>query len=113
MFYILTIIAGAIFCDIVLNDGDATANILNAIASIFHRKPMKIDEIVFKSEQAEILEYIESIKEEIDELNNELTYDNSPQEIDFIKKKLAIRQQLLEAYLYRLNQHKQSDKQIL
>lgn len=72
----LALIGFGIFCDLAFNDGDGLSSILSA-----HKKNK---------------DYAESILEELDSLYDDLTYENTPEEIQAIKSKIVIREKILE-----------------
>jgi predicted AAA+ superfamily ATPase len=104
----LTIIACAIFLDLFFNEGSGLSSVFKAIGSIFHPNNTKIGEIeITKSEQSELIEAIENLKTEIDNLIDDLTYDNNEKETESIKRRLQVREDLLQSYLIKLNNLKE------
>lgn len=91
---VLIILASAILIDIALNDGDALANIFRAIGSIFH-KPQPRPQAPSTTE-SEKLEFIQALKEEIDEIYEELAYENSEIEVNLLREQIKYKQELIE-----------------
>jgi len=90
---VLIILATAILWDILLNGGDAFANILKAIGSIFHKPQQQQTPSTSESEK---LEFIQALKEEIDEHYEELSYDNSEIEDNLIREQIKYKQTLID-----------------
>lgn len=80
----------AIAFDIILNDGDSISAILEHLHS--NSSPSTKQEI-------SPLNYISEIKEELDDLYDDLTYDNDEKEIIAIKQKITLRENLLKELL--------------
>ena len=88
--FFLSVIAGAIFIDFLLNGGDATAGVFRAIGSIFHGSPKPI----VKEYKDGKMDIIKDLKDEIDDLYDDLSYcDDNEKEI--INKRIATKQELL------------------
>lgn len=95
MFYLIgiaiVIFTFAIAIDIILNNGDAISTILENLRS---NNNSSIGQKAY-------LIHINQLKEELDELNDELTYDNSENEIQTIKAKITLRENIIRELLYK------------
>jgi hypothetical protein len=89
---VLIILAAAILIDIAFHEGDALAHIFRAIGSIFHKPQQQTP----STSESEKLEFIQALKEEIDELYDELSYDNSEIEETLIREQIKYKQTLIE-----------------
>ena len=91
MIYILTILAIAIAMDIVLSGGNSISNIFKAIGSIFQQKPQdtKDEKIIL----------IQSIREEINELYDDLSYETTPIGENLIREQIKYKQELIDKLL--------------
>jgi hypothetical protein len=89
---VLFLLASAIFVDFLLNGGDALANVFRAIGSIFHKPQTQTP----STSESEKLEFIQALKEEIDEHYEELSYDNSEIEDNLIREQIKYKQTLIE-----------------
>jgi hypothetical protein len=89
---VLFLLASAIFVDFLLNNGDALANVFRAIGSIFHKPQTQTP----SNSESEKLEFIQALKEEIDEHYEELSYDNSEIEDNLIREQIKYKQTLIE-----------------
>jgi hypothetical protein len=89
---VLFLLASAIFVDFLLNNGDALANVFRAIGSIFHKSQPQTP----STSESEKLEFIQALKEEIDEHYEELSYDNSEIEDNLIREQIKYKQTLIE-----------------
>jgi hypothetical protein len=89
MYSILSILAIAILLDIIFNDGEALSNIFKAIGTIFHKPQIP------PNSKNQKLEFIQALKEEIDELYDDLEYDISTDEEKIIREKLKYKQDLI------------------
>lgn len=83
----ISILASGIFFDLLLNDGDGMSSIFKAIRD---HKEEKNDEKT---------ELVRDILEELDDLRDDLTYDNSPEEKEAILNKIKDREKILEKLL--------------
>ncbi len=86
----LSVIAGAIFIDFLLNGGDATAGVFRAIGSIFHGSPKQ----VVKEYKDGKMDMIKDLKDEIDDLYDDLSYSDD-NEKEIINRRIATKQELL------------------
>lgn len=84
------IIALGIAFDITIGSGDGISSILESIRS--NSSPSTKQEI-------SPLNHISEIKEELDDLYDDLTYDNDEKEIIAIKAKITLRENLLKELL--------------
>lgn len=91
---VLFLLASAIFVDFLLNNGDALANVFRAIGSIFHKSQTQTQ--TPSTSESEKLEFIQALKEEIDEHYEELSYDNSEIEDNLIREQIKYKQTLIE-----------------
>jgi hypothetical protein len=89
---VLFLLASAIFVDFLFNGGDALANVFRAIGSIFHKPQTQTP----STSESEKLEFIQALKEEIDEHYEELSYDNSEIEDNLIREQIKYKQTLIE-----------------
>ena len=91
MTYVLTILAIAIAMDIVLSGGNSISNIFKAIGSIFQPKPQdtKDEKIIL----------IQSIREEINELYDDLSYETTPIGENLIREQIKYKQNLIDKLL--------------
>lgn len=84
------IIALGIAFDITINSGDAISSIFESIRP--NSSPSTKQEI-------SPIDYISEIKEELDDLYDDLTYDNDEKEIIAIKAKITLRENLIKELL--------------
>jgi hypothetical protein len=91
---VLIILATAILWDFLLNGGDALANVFRAIGSIFH-KPQSRPQAPSTTE-TEKLKFIQALKEEIDELYEDLFFENTPIEDNLIREQIKYKQNLID-----------------
>jgi hypothetical protein len=87
----LSLIAGAIFIDFLLYGGDGTAGVFRAIGSIFHGSPKP----VIKEHKDGKMEMIKDLKDEIDDLYDDLSDADEIREKEIINKRIATKQDLL------------------
>ena len=88
----LIILAFAIFLDIAINNGQGISNIFKAIGSIFHPpqpKDTKDEKIIL----------IQSIREEINELYDDLSYETTPIGENLIREQIKYKQELIDKLL--------------
>lgn len=93
---VLIILASAILFDIILNDGNAMANIFRAIGSIFHKpqpQPQQPQPISTESQKAN---FIQNLKDEIDDLYDDLSYEPSELQENVIREQIKYKQDLIE-----------------
>jgi len=91
---VLIILASAILFDIILNDGNALANIFRAIGSIFHKpQPQQPQPISTESQKAN---FIQNLKDEIDDLYDDLSYEPSELQENVIREQIKYKQDLIE-----------------
>ena len=91
---VLIILASAILIDILLNGGDALANIFRAIGSIFHKpQPQQPQPISTETQKAN---FIQNLKNEIDDLYDDLTYEISELHENVIREQIKYKQDLIE-----------------
>ena len=79
-----TIIAFGIFVDLVLSSGEGISSIIGSIRG--KNKPQKDEKIIFVGE----------ILSQLDDLRDDLTYDNSPEDEKVILDKIKDREKILE-----------------
>ena len=91
---VLIILASAILIDILLNGGDALANIFRAIGSIFHKPQPKQPQPI--STETQKANFIENLKNEIDDLYDDLTYEPSELQENVIREQIKYKQELIE-----------------
>ena len=91
---VLIILASAILIDIAFNGGDALANIFKAIGTIFQPSQPKPQDT-----RDEKVILIQAIKEEIDELYEDLSYENSEIEDNLIKELINYKKELIDKLL--------------
>lgn len=91
---VLIILASAILFDIILNDGNAMANIFRAIGSIFHKpQPQQPQPISTETQKAN---FIQNLKDEIDDLYDDLSYEPSELQENVIREQIKYKQDLIE-----------------
>lgn len=83
----LSVLATGIFFDLALNGGDGMSSIFKAIRG---HKEEKIDDKT---------KLVRDVLEELDDLRDDLTYDNSPEEKEAIVNKIKDREKILEKLL--------------
>ena len=91
---VLIILASAILFDIILNGGDALANIFRAIGSIFHKPQPKQPQPI--STETQKANFIQNLKNEIDDLYDDLTYEISELHENVIREQIKYKQDLIE-----------------
>ena len=94
MIYILTILAIAIAMDIVLSGGNSISNIFKAIGNIFQPSQPKPQDT---REEKYVL--IENLKEEINELYDDLSYETTPIGENLIREQIKYKQELIDKLL--------------
>jgi len=85
----LSILALGIFFDIVLNSGEGMASIFGSIRG----KQAKIGEITIEDTKTE---FAKQLLEELDDLRDDLTYENTPEDREAILNKIKDREKILE-----------------
>jgi hypothetical protein len=93
MFTVLGIIAFGLMCDIVLNGGTGIATVIGT------KKEEFISDDSWKVRYDSAGYLLKELVDEIDSFHDDLTYDNSPEEIVAIKAKIAIREKLIDRLL--------------
>jgi hypothetical protein len=91
----LSVLAGAIFIDFLLNGGDATAGVFRAIGSIFHGQPKTIT----KEYKDGRMDMIKDLKDEIDDLYDDLSYTDNDDEKTIIVKRIDTKKEILNSLL--------------
>jgi hypothetical protein len=82
-----TIIAFGIFVDLFISSGEGISSIIGSIRG--KNKPQKDEKIIF----------VEEILSQLDDLRDDLTYDNSPEDEKMILDKIKDREKILEKML--------------
>lgn len=91
---VLIILAIAILIDIAVNGGDALANIFRAIGTIFQPPQPKPQDT-----RDEKIILIQSIREEINELYDDLSYETTPIGENLIREQIKYKQELIDKLL--------------
>jgi len=82
-----TLIAFGIFIDLAINSGGGISSIMESIRG--KKTPQKDEKIIF----------MEEILSQLDDLRDDLTYDNSPEDEKVILDKIKDREKILEKIL--------------
>lgn len=90
-----TLIAGAIFLDFLLNNGEATSACIKAMGTIFHGHPSKVT----KEYQDGRMDMIKDLKDEIDDLYDELGYADDDNDKNIINKRIETKKEILNSLL--------------
>ena len=85
-------IAFGIFLDMVLNEGAGLSSILKSVRG----KQAKIGEITIEDTKTN---FAKELLEELDDLRDDLTYDNTPEDREAILNKIKDREKILEKIL--------------
>ena len=86
-----TLIAFGIFIDLAINSGGGISSIMESLRS--KKTPQKDEKIIF----------VEEILSQLDDLRDDLTYDNSPEDEKVILDKIKDREKILEKILEKNN----------
>lgn len=94
-------LAGAIFLDFILNNGEATSACIKAFGTILHGHPKNLNS-EHKSGQDIISDKIDELDAELDNLYDELVDAFDEEERKQIEKKIKRREKIMEMYLNQL-----------
>ena len=89
MITILSIIAFGLMFDIVLNEGKGISNVIGT------KKEDSISDDSWINRYDSPTYLLKELVDEIDSFQDDLAYDNSPEEIACIKAKIALREKLI------------------
>ena len=90
-----TILAGAFFLDFILNGGAATSACIKSFGTLFHGHPNSVT----KEYKDGRMDMIKDLKNEIDDLYDDLSYEDDENEIAIINKRIETKREILNALL--------------